>query len=80
ADVMLNLQTGEVMKEHTVNPVPCIIVDESKRSEHPAAGSNTDLSTVTPTGVLSDVAPTVLSLMGLEKPEEMTGMNLSEVI
>ncbi|NQV29435.1 MAG: 2,3-bisphosphoglycerate-independent phosphoglycerate mutase [Candidatus Marinimicrobia bacterium] len=80
ADLMLNLQTDEMMKEHTVNPVPCIIVDENKRSEHPAAGSNTDLSTITPTGVLSDVAPTVLGLMGIDKPEEMTGMNLSEVI
>ncbi|MBU1178254.1 2,3-bisphosphoglycerate-independent phosphoglycerate mutase [Patescibacteria group bacterium] len=80
ADVMLNLQTGEVMKEHTVNPVPCIIVDESKRSEHLAADNRVDLSTNTPTGVLSDVAPTVLDLMGVDRPEEMTGMSLREVI
>lgn len=79
ADVMLNLQTGEIMKEHTVNPVPCIIVDENRRSKS-SAGASTDLSMLTPTGVLSDIAPTVLDLMGLEKPEEMTGMSLRDII
>ena len=78
ADVMLNLQTGEVMKEHTVNPVPCIIVDESRRNRSSAGSA--DLSMLTPTAVLSDVAPTIIDLMGLQQPPEMTGMSLRTAI
>jgi 2,3-bisphosphoglycerate-independent phosphoglycerate mutase len=51
---------------HTTNPVPCILV--SKRE---------DLKGITlKRGGLQDVAPTVLKLMGIEKPEEMTGKSL----
>ncbi|MGE4352918.1 MAG: 2,3-bisphosphoglycerate-independent phosphoglycerate mutase [Oscillospiraceae bacterium] len=46
---------------HTCNPVPLIIV-----------GADVKLSP----GRLADIAPTVLELMGLEKPEEMTGRSL----
>ena len=63
---MINLQTGEVDTEHSTNPVPFIIVD--KRFNQ---GGRTLLK-----GILADVAPTVLEIMGIEKPELMTGRNL----
>ncbi len=49
---------------HTVNPVPLILVDDKFR----------DVA-LTP-GVLGDVAPTLLHVMGIDKPEQMTGRSL----
>ena len=62
AEQMLDYKTGEPYTAHTVNPVPLILVgmDDAKLSE----------------GKLADLAPTMLQLMGLEKPEEMTGKSI----
>ncbi len=65
---MINVQTGEVDTEHSTNPVPFIVVN-SKFAQ--SRGGQ-----VLPQGILADVAPTILSLMGLEKPDQMTGRNL----
>lgn len=54
--------TGEVHTAHTTNKVPFIVF-------------GTDCTNVK-NGGLSDIAPTVLSLMGVEKPKEMTGQSL----
>jgi 2,3-bisphosphoglycerate-independent phosphoglycerate mutase len=51
---------GSPNTAHSLNPVPCIYVSDNK---------NLKLSN----GVLADVAPTLLSEMGLEIPAEMTG-------
>ena len=72
ADVMINLINGEVDKEHSVNPVPLIVVSNDMEGR----GKEEDLSLLPPIGLLTDVTTTVLALMGLEKPEEMTGTNL----
>ncbi|MFH1598073.1 MAG: 2,3-bisphosphoglycerate-independent phosphoglycerate mutase [Patescibacteria group bacterium] len=79
AEELVNLQTGEIHKEHTTNPVPCIIVGEGWRKTSPNVKSD-DLSKVVPIGVLSDVAPTILSIMGKEKHPEMTGRDLLNYI
>ena len=50
---------------HSLNPVPIIVVSDRVKSVH--------------SGVLADVAPTVLKLMGLPQPEEMTGKALIEM-
>ena len=60
-EYMLNPETGEKITEHTSNPVPFIVV-----SKKPLAGLKLKKS-----GVLGDVAPTILSLFGLKKPKEM---------
>jgi len=52
---------------HTSNPVPLILVDPTRTSCSLREG-----------GILADIAPTVLALLGLERPEEMTGTNLIE--
>ena len=48
---------------HSLNPVPFIYVTENKNA-------------TVENGVLADVAPSILHIMGLEQPEEMTGKNL----
>ena len=53
---------GSPNTAHTINPVPLIVVDP-------------DIKNVTD-GVLGDVAPTILHLMGIEKPEQMTQKSL----
>jgi 2,3-bisphosphoglycerate-independent phosphoglycerate mutase len=76
ADVMINLINGEIDKEHSVNPVPFILISKDKKGQ----GKEEDLSLLSPIGLLTDVTTTVLALMGLEKPKEMTGTNLLEHI
>lgn len=61
---MVNPKTGEPDTEHTNNPVPLYIVGEIAKGWHLRAGK------------LSDVAPTILSLLGMPIPPEMTGKNL----
>jgi len=53
---------GSPNTAHTTNPVPCIVIDK-------------DCKSVTD-GRLADIAPTVLKLMGLQQPSEMTGKSL----
>jgi len=78
AEEVLNLQTGEIDKEHSNNPVPLIIIANSFMGQAGPSGDppNGDLSLLPPVGVLADVAPTVLKLMGLNQPPEMTGRPL----
>ena len=64
AEEMVNLKTGEIWTEHTTNPVPCILVRKDAQRIQLKKGK------------LADVAPTLLKLMGREKPKEMTGQSL----
>jgi len=78
AENMFNMQTGIIDKEHTSNPVPFIVISKQYEgktlSKQEAIGG--DLSLVQPQGVLSDIAPTILKIMNIDKPEEMTGRSL----
>lgn len=78
AEELANLQTGEIDKEHSTNPVPFIIVGEKFEGQSMGLpeGVGADLSLVPPVGLLGDVAPTILKVMELEQPEEMTGHSL----
>lgn len=64
---MINIKTGEPHTEHTKNPVPFILV--SGQSSVVSRQLRSD-------GVLADVAPTILEIMDLEPPKEMTGKSL----
>lgn len=68
AEEMINLHTGEMDTEHSTNPVPFIIVSKS------LLGKSHELRS----GILADVAPTVLGLMNIPAPSSMTGRNLLE--
>jgi 2,3-bisphosphoglycerate-independent phosphoglycerate mutase len=78
AEEVKNLQTGDMDKEHSTNPVPFVIVGEKYRGEAGPAGDpiDGDLSLMPPVGMLADVAPTVLSILGIDQPPEMTGRPL----
>ncbi|CCA67848.1 probable phosphoglyceromutase [Serendipita indica DSM 11827] len=70
AEQMINPDTGAPHTAHTTNPVPFIIVSESKEfsfAEDPKDAEE---------GALCDVAPTVLAIMGLDQPADMTGRSL----
>ncbi len=73
---MIDVKSGTMDKEHSTNPVPFILI--GKQFEKPEISDKgiSGLATVMPIGVLSDVAPTLLELMGLQKPESMTGVSL----
>lgn len=78
SEELVNLQTGKIDKEHSTNPVPCLIIGAQYEGQADpqieAVGG--DLSLLQPVGTLSDVAPTVLKILGLKKPKEMTGVPL----
>jgi 2,3-bisphosphoglycerate-independent phosphoglycerate mutase len=63
-ETMVDLKTGEPHTAHTTNPVPVVLIGGPKAAKLRAGGR------------LADLAPTLLQLMGLEKPSEMTGETL----
>lgn len=78
AEIMFNMQTGQIDKEHSNTPVPFILVGKEFLGKN-FGWANTptnDLSLLEPQGVLSDVAPTVLKIMGIKQPKNMTGVSL----
>ena len=64
AEEMIDVKTGEVLTTHTTNPVPFILIEKRKRIK------------LKKNGILADVAPTILELMGFPQPKEMTGSSL----
>ena len=67
AEMMVNPETGQPHTAHTMNPVPLIYY-----SKRPA-------KFIVDGGTLSDIAPTMLYLMGLQPPYEMNGKQLIEI-
>lgn len=65
AETMTDPQTGGPFTAHTTNPVPCILVDTARMDV-----------TLRDGGRLSDLAPTLLELLELPVPAEMTGKSL----
>ncbi len=72
AEELINLKTGAKDTEHSTNPVPLWFVTPTNHREKPTD----NLVNQATTGILSDVAPTILELMQIKKPEEMTGNSL----
>ena len=64
AEKMVDYETGEAHTAHTSDPVPFILVSDRNYGLR--------------SGILADVAPTMLELLGIAKPEEMTGRSLIE--
>ena len=58
---MLNID-GSENTSHTINPVPIIIINSGNNNIN--------------NGILADIAPTVLDIMGINKPNEMNGKSL----
>jgi 2,3-bisphosphoglycerate-independent phosphoglycerate mutase len=64
AEMMIDPETGGPHTAHTTNPVPLVIVDWEQEQRLRSGGA------------LCDVAPTILSMLGIEQPPEMTGATL----
>lgn len=64
AEKMIDPGTGKPFTAHTTNPVPLLYFDKSRKGKLRSGG------------VLADVAPTMLELLGLTVPPEMTGKSL----
>ena len=60
---MLDVENNQVHTQHTTNLVPFIVMDNRAKK-------------VSDSGSLSDIAPTILAMMDIEVPNEMTGKNL----
>jgi 2,3-bisphosphoglycerate-independent phosphoglycerate mutase len=73
---LIDVRSGGIDKEHSTNPVPLMLVGSQFQRKHPHEGGIVSLAGVVPVGVLCDVAPTMLELLGIEKPAEMTGISL----
>ena len=61
---------GHIHTAHTLNPVPFILVNYKQAKQQ-----NVKLR---PDGILGDIAPTILHIMNIDKPEQMTGSSLIE--
>lgn len=64
SEQLVDYETGQPFTAHTINPVPFILVNPDKGV------------TLKEDGKLADIAPTLLDMMGIEKPQEMTGSSL----
>ena len=64
SEQMIDYVTGEPYTAHTTNPVPLVVIGMGNKKVKE--------------GKLADLAPTMLEIMGLEKPEDMTGESLLE--
>jgi 2,3-bisphosphoglycerate-independent phosphoglycerate mutase len=62
---MIDPETGQPFTAHTSNLVPLILVDDYR-------------GTLREGGSLQDIAPTMLGLLGLKTPDQMTGTDLRE--
>jgi len=78
AEKMLNLGTELADTEITNNPVPFIVVGEEFKGKTIGLADtvDNDLSLLEPVGSLADIAPTILKIIGLDKPLEMSGESL----
>ena len=65
---MINPTTGGISTEHSANPVPFIVINNGYK----------DTNAILESGILADVAPTILGLLDIPKPTEMTGRDLLE--
>ena len=64
AEQLIDYETGEPWTAHTTNPVPFILVNADPKY------------TLREGGCLADIVPTMIQLMGMEQPAEMTGKSL----
>jgi 2,3-bisphosphoglycerate-independent phosphoglycerate mutase len=65
AEMMIDPATGGPHTAHTTNPVPFIVVAENEKK-----------FSLKPGGSLRDISPTVLGMLGIAQPKEMTGSDL----
>jgi 2,3-bisphosphoglycerate-independent phosphoglycerate mutase len=75
AESLIYSRTGDPETKHNPNPVPFFIVSEEYKKS-----PDTKTTDEKPAGLLSDVAPTILELLDIERPKEMSGMSLTKLL
>lgn len=71
-----NIRTGEKLTEHSLNPVPFILIARDlKRTKARTDQEVAKVKTET-RGILIDVTPTILDILGIEKPRDMSGKSI----
>jgi 2,3-bisphosphoglycerate-independent phosphoglycerate mutase len=73
---MMHSEIGEPKTEHTINPVPFYLIGKEFKVEN----ANETFSFDIPQGMLPDIAPTILDLLKIPQPSEMTGRSLLDVL
>lgn len=74
AEVLVDIKSGQAETKHNLSPVPFYLVaNQFKRKKSEAEADRDEANVI---GILSDVAPTILELMAIPKPAEMTGQSL----
>ena len=76
AEEKIYAASGERRTKHTINPVPIFIVANELKRQTPLDEEESKKIYRKTTGVITDVAPTVLGLLGVHKPAEMSGIDL----
>ena len=74
AELKVDFNTGRTSKDHTVNPVPFLMAKENMKKPNDPLTKITFGARVS--GILQDVAPTILTYMELSIPDEMTGVRV----
>lgn len=76
AEEMVNVQSGQVETDHSSNNVPFHYVTESLRRTTPKTDAEVQALLASPIGVLADIAPTILDILGIRPAPTMTGVSL----
>jgi 2,3-bisphosphoglycerate-independent phosphoglycerate mutase len=72
--------TGEKLTEHSLNPVPFFLVGKQFRRKSPRSDKEVIRDKSEISGILTDIAPTILDLLKIKKPPEMTGKSLLPIL
>ncbi|MBI2039328.1 MAG: 2,3-bisphosphoglycerate-independent phosphoglycerate mutase [Candidatus Niyogibacteria bacterium] len=80
AEEKLYRQTGEARTKHTSNPVPFFLATPEVQWNRERTGAEIEKQYRNVQGVLADVAPTVLELLGLRSAPDMTGVSLIPIL
>ena len=79
AEEKYNPETGQISKDHTSSPVPVILITPGNQKNGDSSEVDKFLNSQ-PVGVLADIAPTVLKLLNIPQPKEMTGFSLTNIL
>lgn len=72
--------SGEKLTEHSTNPVPLFVVGKNFKRNSPRTAEEIEKQKSNVDGILTDIAPTILELCEIKKPQEMTGKSLLDLL
>jgi len=76
AEEMINPTTKEISKDHTTNPVPVIYITADNKQDPPKGEDMMMQILSTPIGCLADIGPTLLEIMEIPQPPQMTAQSI----